>query len=138
MSVTVNRDPLTLGRKAWLVLRSWFWFVTVWTRLRRRPIPVVVRDLAVVRRPASTVVRPIRLGRVVGRSLGVGPWRARCLVTSIVLFRLLRAQGDRPELVIGLPLEPKDRDAHAWVELAGRDVGPPPGRGRHVELARYA
>ena len=72
------------------------------------------------------------------RSLGLGPIRARCLFTSMVLFRLLRDQGDEPELVIGLPIEPKDKDAHAWVELGGRDVGPPPGRGRHEELARYA
>lgn len=40
-------------------------------------------------------------------------------------------------LVIGLPEEPVDERAHAWVELEGRDVGPPPGRGNHVELARY-
>ena len=72
------------------------------------------------------------------RSLGLGPFRARCLFTSMVLFRMLRDQGDDAELVIGLPLEPKDKDAHAWVELGGRDVGPPPGRGRHEELARYA
>jgi hypothetical protein len=134
----MTSDPLTLQRKAWLVLRSWYWFGSVWFALRRRPIPDVVRELAAVRRPASTSVRPVRLGRVVWRSLAVGPWRARCLFTSVVLFRLLRAQGDEPELVIGLPLEPRDRDAHAWVELDGRDVGPPPGRGRHVELARYA
>ena len=138
MSLTVNRDPLTLPRKAWLALRSWFWFGVVWARLRRRPIPDVVRELADVRRPAVRRVRPVRLGRVVWRALAIGPWRARCLFTSIVLYRLLRAQGDEPELVIGLPIEPRDRDAHAWVELAGRDVGPPPGRGRHVELARYA
>lgn len=134
----MTADPLRSPRKVWLVLRSWGLFVSVWVRLRRRPIPVVVRELSSVRRPSSSPVRPVRLGRVVGRSLGVGPWRARCLFTAIVLFRLLREQGDEPELVIGLPLEPKDRDAHAWVELAGRDVGPPPGRGRHVELARYA
>jgi hypothetical protein len=138
MTASMTADPLTSPRKVWLVLRSWGLFVSVWIRLRRRPIPVVVHELSSVRRPASSPVRPVRLGRVVGRSLGVGPWRARCLFTSIVLFRLLREQGDEPELVIGLPLEPKDRDAHAWVELAGRDVGPPPGRGRHVELARYA
>ncbi len=138
MTTSMTADPLTSPRKLWLVLRSWGLFVSVWVRLRRRPIPVVVRELSPVRRRASTPVRPVRLGRVVGRSLGVGPWRARCLFTSIVLFRLLREQGDEPELVIGLPLEPRDRDAHAWVELAGRDVGPPPGRGRHVELARYA
>ncbi len=138
MSVSLTSDPLTLPRKAGLVLRTWFWFAAVWLALRRRPIPQVVGELAAVRRPASTSVRPVRLGLVVWRSLGIGPWRARCLFTSIVLYRLLRAQGDEPELVIGLPLEPKDRDAHAWVELDGRDIGPPPGRGRHVELARYA
>jgi hypothetical protein len=55
----------------------------------------------------------------------------------MVLYRLLREQGDDVQLVIGLPLEPRDKDAHAWVEMDGHDVGPPPGRGKHVELARY-
>jgi hypothetical protein len=73
----------------------------------------------------------------VARVLRFGPWRARCLWTAFVLFRLLRDQEDGAELVIGLPLEPKDFDAHAWVEIDGTDVGPPPGRGRHQELARY-
>jgi transglutaminase superfamily protein len=133
----MTRDRVSLLRKASLVLRSWFWFAAVWFRLRRRPIPAVVAGLSNVERPATVPVAPRRLGRIVARSLSVGPWRVRCLFTSIVLFRLLRAQGDDAELVIGLPLEPRDKDAHAWVELAGRDVGPPPGRGRHEELARY-
>jgi hypothetical protein len=55
-----------------------------------------------------------------------------------VLYGLLRDQGDEAELVIGLPLEPKDFDAHAWVEIREADVGPPPGQGRHQELARYS
>jgi len=80
---------------------------------------------------------PRRLGRIVARVLHVGPWRARCLHTSMVLFRLLREQGDTAELVIGLPREPRDKDAHAWVEIDGSDIGPPPGRGRHEEIARY-
>ena len=41
------------------------------------------------------------------------------------------------QLVIGLPHTPADKDAHAWVELAGTDVGPPPGRASHEELARF-
>ena len=133
----MTRDRVSVLHKVSLVLRTWFWFATAWTRLRRRPIPVVVAGLAVMDRPVSRPVAPRRLGRIVARSLSVGPFRVRCLFTSIVLFRLLRAQGDEAQLVIGLPLEPRDKDAHAWVELAGRDVGPPPGRGRHVELARY-
>jgi hypothetical protein len=133
----MTRDRVSQPRKAALVLRSWFWFATVWLRLRRRPIPSVVAELSEVERSPVVPVAPRRLGRIVARSLSLGPWRARCLFTAIVLFRLLRTQGDDPELVIGLPLEPRDKDAHAWVELGGYDVGPPPGRGRHVELARY-
>ena len=65
-----------------------------------------------------------RSTRIVARA------RARC-------YRLLREQGDEPELVIGLPQTAADKDAHAWVELDGVDVGPPPGRGTHEELARF-
>jgi hypothetical protein len=53
------------------------------------------------------------------------------------LFRLLREQGDPAELVIGLPDAAADHEAHAWVEVDGRDVGPPPGRGQHEPLARF-
>jgi hypothetical protein len=55
----------------------------------------------------------------------------------MVLYRLLEGQGIDAELVIGLPREPRDKDAHAWVEVDGVDVGPPPGGSRHEELARY-
>jgi hypothetical protein len=53
------------------------------------------------------------------------------------MFRILREQGDEPVLVIGLPEDAENHIAHAWIELGGRDVGPPPGRGDHQELARY-
>jgi hypothetical protein len=46
-------------------------------------------------------------------------------------------QGQSAEVVIGLPQEPLDNKAHAWVEIDGVDVGPPPGRQGHEELARY-
>jgi hypothetical protein len=112
--------------------------VVVRVRLRRNSLPAIVADLGTVNRAyRSPRRRPARLGRIVSRVLRIGPWRARCLHTSMVLYRLLREQGDDVELVIGLPLEPKDKDAHAWVEIDGHDVGPPPGRGKHVELARY-
>jgi hypothetical protein len=58
-------------------------------------------------------------------------------MSSLVLFHLLRRQGDPAELVIGLPHRPTNRNAHAWVELGGRVVGPPPGRLGHEPLARY-
>ena len=75
---------------------------------------------------------------MVGRAFLVGPYQPRCLLRALVLFRELRRQGDPAELVIGLPRELVDKDAHAWVEIDGVDVGPPPGRGPHEPLARYA
>ena len=56
---------------------------------------------------------------------------------SQVLFQLLREQCDEAELVIGLPDDGRNRIAHAWVELDGRDGGPAPGRGTHEPLARF-
>jgi Transglutaminase-like superfamily len=73
----------------------------------------------------------------VDRALHIGARRPSCLVSALILFRLLREQGDPAELVIGLPEDAGTKEAHAWVELDGRDVGPPPGRGHHVALARY-
>ncbi len=59
------------------------------------------------------------------------------MLLSLVLFRLLREQGTEAEVVIGLPQHAKDKNAHAWVEVGGVDVGPPPGRGDNIELVRY-
>jgi hypothetical protein len=134
----MKRDRLSPWSKGLIAIRAVRWFVVIRIRLRRRPLPAVIADLGTV--PGAFRVprrRPARLGRIVGQVLRVGPWRARCLHTSMVLYRLLREQGDDVQLVIGLPLEPRDKDAHAWVEMDGHDVGPPPGRGKHVELARY-
>jgi hypothetical protein len=50
---------------------------------------------------------------------------------------MLIRQGERPQLVIGLPPSPSSHEAHAWVEVAGQVVGPPPGRLGHEEMVRY-
>jgi hypothetical protein len=56
----------------------------------------------------------------------------------LVLYRLLKEQGDEPELVIGLSEHLTDHLAHAWIELEGIDIGPRPGRDGHHELARFS
>ena len=104
--------------------------------LWRRTIPEVAATLRGWRGPVP-LAPPPRLGRSVARVLAVGPYRARCLHTSFVHFALLRSLGEEPEIVIGLGERPATKDAHAWVEIDGDDVGPPPGRGQHLELARY-
>jgi hypothetical protein len=67
----------------------------------------------------------------------VGSHPPRCLSAALVLYDILRAADEPAELVIGLPESPTTKDAHAWIEIDGVDVGPPPGRGSHRELARY-
>jgi hypothetical protein len=127
---------LDKGRLVWRIIVS-FW--TIAAALRRRPLPEVVAELRVPPHASGgPYVHPRRMGQIVYRVLRVGPFKARCLFTSLVLFRLLREQGDPVELVIGLPREPRDKDAHAWIEIGGVDVGPPPGKGRHEQLARYS
>jgi hypothetical protein len=54
-----------------------------------------------------------------------------------VLYRLLREQGDPAEFLIGMPLDRRSKDAHAWVEVDRVDVGPPPGGRGRLPLARY-
>lgn len=54
-----------------------------------------------------------------------------------MLYTLAREQGDPVELVIGLTDRSATSDAHAWVELMGRDIGPTPGQSGHRELVRY-
>lgn len=120
-----------------LALRVWFRFGALYVGLRRHPLPEVIERLGSVPPKARRRVEPARLGLMVYKALGIGPWHPRCLYGALVLFRFLRRQGELAQLVIGLPREPRDKDAHAWVEIAGVDVGPPPGRARHEELARY-
>lgn len=128
---------LTLLGKVRLVMRVWVSFLVVLVGRRRHPLPELVRRLGARRRPLPYRLRPVRVGRIVVRSLAVGPFRPTCLTNALVHFRVLRLQGDPAELVIGLPEGASKEDAHAWIELSGRDVGPPPGRGDHQELVRY-
>ena len=131
---TVASD-LALPGKLALLWRVWVTAAGVQLALRRKPLPEVVRMLA-ESSPRAPMPAPL-LSRAVSRGLRIGRWQPRCLIRSLVLFRLLRAQGDAAELVIGLPDHATSPDAHAWIELAGRDVGPLPGRGMHRELSRY-
>lgn len=131
-------DPhLPVAASLSLQARVRFWGTSVRIGLRRHRLPDLVRRLGSAPRRRPTNTSPEHLGRIVERTLHRGPVRERCLLTSLVLYRLLREEGRRAELVIGLPDHPRDQEAHAWVEIDGVDVGPPPGRGRHAELARY-
>ena len=123
--------------KVALGARIWWTFVTVTRVERRHPLPQAVARLGVASGRARIRVEPRRLGRIVGRVLRIGWWRPRCLFSALVLYRLLREQGDQAELVIGMPLDRRSKDAHAWVEVGRVDAGPPPGGRGRLPLARY-
>jgi hypothetical protein len=124
------------SEKIALAVRIWLSFFLVRLRLRRRPLPELATRLG-KRGRAKRAYPPARLGRAVDRCLRIGRWQPTCLAESLVLFRLLRRQGEAALLVIGLPEDAKNKDAHAWVEIDGVDVGPPPGRGANVAMARF-
>jgi hypothetical protein len=135
--VSEQDGALPFRDKVRLVSRIFRSFAAVTIGVRRTPLPALAKELSVAA-PAVDSYPPLRLSRAVHKTLRIGPYRPRCLTRSLVLYRLLRQQGDPAELVLGLPAVARDHTAHAWVELDGGDVGPPPGKGEHVEIARYS
>ena len=135
----MNRRDATLSgwQKAGLAAHAWLSLLHVHLLLRRVPLPEAVQRLSCDDRAWWPPLQPRRLSRIIHRSLRVGAWQPRCLIGALVLFRLLRAQGVDAELAIGLPDDAETHAAHAWIEVDGVDVGPPPGKGDHEALARY-
>lgn len=128
---------MTPWEKVSMATHIWIQAMWVHMHLRTRTLPKIVSggERGAARFTGGT--NPAQLGRIVRRVLTVFGRPPRCLIASLVAYRLLKSQGHPVELVIGLPGQASDKDAHAWLELNGRDIGPPPGRSGHVELARY-
>jgi transglutaminase-like putative cysteine protease len=135
MSAASHRLPWT--RKVAIALRVWSRLLSVSIGLRRYPLPELIARLDRGNAGRPLPFSPPRLGRMVTASLRLGPYRPRCLHASLVLYGLLRQSGVGANLVIGLPHEARSKDAHAWVEVDGVDVGPAPGGAGHLALARY-
>jgi hypothetical protein len=137
--------PLGPVAKLRLLWTIWTTAVAVVVALRRERLPALISRLgapaASATDPRSAAAHPTLppalLSRAVSRGLRLGPWQPRCLIRALVLYRLLRAQGDEPVLVIGLDAARPTTEAHAWVELGGRDIGPAPGALGHRALVRY-
>lgn len=103
-----------------------------WTLARGNGVPETV---AMLRASAPAAQGPLgddraerlaglRLGRAVGKTLGVLPADARCLNRSLVLMSLLAQRGIASSVVIGVKAEP-EFGAHAWVESGGTALLPP-------------
>jgi hypothetical protein len=114
----------------------------VWARrwLRSEELPEIMRALRSAGPPSGPpdgdqLLVGVRLGRIVGRTLGALPADSRCLVRSLVLTSLLVRRGIDASLIIGVRSEPRFQ-AHAWVECAGTPLLPTGDEpyGRLVEL----
>lgn len=134
MEAELKAASLSLVRKTVLAARIVILGAIAERKLDRRPLPELVASWATPSGRPQGRISPYGLGRVVARVLGD---RRRCVVQSLVLHRLLVAQGDRPELIVGIPGAAENHNAHAWVELDGVEVGPPPGSSGHLEMARF-
>ena len=137
MDRSVREAPQDVGgSKLRLALRTWFHFLRTVVEARRHALPEVVAELETVTDGSRLHVDPRRLGRIVAQVLRIGPWRPRCLYTSLVLFRLLREQGDRPVLVIGLPKNATGTRACLARARRGRGRAASGARG-HLALGRF-
>jgi hypothetical protein len=139
-AVAAFRRHLSLGQKVALALEIIGTYVRARVWLRRNELRDTVRTLRAAGPPARTpdgdqLLTGIRLGRIVGKTLGVLPADSRCLVRSLVLTSLLVRRGIASTLIIGVQPEPSFK-AHAWVECAGTPLLPPGDEpyGRLVEL----
>ena len=74
-----------------------------------------------------------RLGKVVGKTLGILPTDSRCLIRSLVLVRILARRSIPSTLVIGVR-KSSEFEAHAWVEHDGKAILPPGEYTRLTEL----
>lgn len=93
--------------------------------LLRLDFPAAVAAARAVRPSAQTRLSEdemeavgLRLGHAVQRTLRVLPVDSRCLITALVLTRMLARRGIDSLLVLGVRAQPRFA-AHAWVEWHG-------------------
>lgn len=132
----MSRRPLNRVR---LAMRIWWRYGVVRVELARQKSLTDTVDVLRNRTPARPIDQePRQLGRSVVRALRAGPIQPRCLTLALVHMTLLNDNRIPGQLVIGLPKVAHGPRAHAWIELEGVDIGPPPGRHGHEEMVRYS
>jgi hypothetical protein len=133
-----SQGRLSATQRLRLALRIIRCYAEVRRRLSREPLPALAATFGDVPVRTRERIPPRQLAWAIDRTLRIGRRRPRCIFNALVMYRLLREQGDAAVLVIGLPRAAMTKDAHAWVELDDTDVGPPPGRAGHEPMARFA
>lgn len=122
------------GRRIALALEILATYVQARWWMHRESLPIALGRL----RAAGRIRRPRAPGpggyaSAVTRTLRLLPTDSRCLVTSLVLVRVLARRGVSTTVLIGV--RPGSQfAAHAWVEYQGRALLPPGEYGRLAEL----
>jgi len=109
----------------WRVLLSAMFLVPfVGAALRLRGVTPVLRAIGEVRPKAARVgaLQTREITRIVGAVAARRPFRANCLVRSIVLKRLLARHGIAGQLRLGVKKQGGEFEAHAWIELGERPL----------------
>jgi hypothetical protein len=91
-----------------------------------RPVGSLTSPGAEQGAPASphSLAEAVRLARSVTWAARYGVFRPKCLVRSLALTRLLDRRGISGGVIrVGVRMQERDFDAHAWVELDGRILG---------------
>jgi hypothetical protein len=91
--------------------------LTRWQALLARLAPV--GEAPVGCSPADRVGQARGISRLVEAAARHGPCRAPCLPRSLVLWWVLRRQGIRGDLRVGVRRVEGQLEAHAWVEYLG-------------------
>jgi hypothetical protein len=107
------------------VVRGFLALVSARLLLWSRPRGSFVATTPIASTPSAPVTsEALRWARAVNRAAAYGPYRARCLVRSLALQRLLESRGIHGSRVcVGVRKVGSVFAAHAWVDLSGEIIG---------------
>jgi hypothetical protein len=92
--------------------------------LRIRGVNGMLREMGEVQPRArpNLALDGAEIARLVGAVASRRPFRANCLVRSLVLKRVLARRGIAGRLRVGVNTEASEFEAHAWIELGDRPL----------------
>ena len=115
----ISRLVRLTARERALLVRGWWQLLLVDVALRVVPLTWVL-PWGAAANPRTSPVPPERVAWLLDVARRYSPARASCLNDSIVLVRLLRAEGIDARLTVGVARGDETLRAHAWVEHRGQ------------------